>query len=107
MERRSGNRSWVLALVRPFLPFFSSSCLGVLVVKTPMTRWLLPIVLLLLPGRAGADVGDPQVRTDHPWYPGELACSTFPRLFATEAEVYRRVTGVTPVTDEQKALASW
>jgi hypothetical protein len=66
--------------------------------------------LLLLAGTAGlarADVGDPQVRTDHPWYPGELACSTFDRLFATEAELYERVVGVRPTTDEQKALAAW
>ena len=27
-----------------------------------------------------AEVGDPQIRTDHPWYPGELAMSTFERL---------------------------
>jgi hypothetical protein len=54
-----------------------------------------------------ADVGDPQIRTDHPWYPGELACSTFERLFATEAEQFERATGVRPVTDEQKALAAW
>ena len=32
-----------------------------------------------------ADVGDPQLRTDHPFYPGELACSTFERLFASQA----------------------
>src|SRR5262249_36404472 len=66
--------------------------------------------LLALAGLAAplwADVGDPQVRTDHPWYPGELACSTFERLFATQAEHYARVTGVTPRTEEQKALASW
>jgi hypothetical protein len=56
---------------------------------------------------ARADVGDPQVRTDHPWYPGELACSTFDRLFATQAERYHRVVGVEPRTEEQKALASW
>ena len=61
----------------------------------------------LLASIARADVGDPQLRTDHLWYPGELACSTFARLFATQAEVYRRVTGVEPRTDEQKALASW
>lgn len=54
-----------------------------------------------------ADVGDPQIRTDHPWYPGELACSTFERLFATQADIYKRVVGVEPKTDEQKALASW
>src|SRR5947208_15564963 len=56
---------------------------------------------------ARADVGDPQVRTDDPWYPGELSCSTFERLFASQAEVYRFVTGVEPKTEEQKALASW
>ena len=56
---------------------------------------------------ARADVGDPQVRTDHPWYPGELACSTFERLFATQAERHHRVVGVEALTDEQKALASW
>ena len=54
-----------------------------------------------------ADVGDPQIRTDHPWYPGELAISTFDRLFATQAETYERVTGNSVDSDEQKALASW
>jgi len=63
------------------------------------------VFLTALPASAG--VGDPQVRTDHPWYPGELACSTFERLFATQAEVYARVLGSKPVTDEQKALAAW
>jgi hypothetical protein len=58
-------------------------------------------------GRSMADVGDPQVRTDHPWYPGELACSTFERLFATHAELYQRVVGTEPTTDQEKALASW
>jgi hypothetical protein len=54
-----------------------------------------------------ADVGDPQIRTQHPWYPGELACSTFERLRATQAECYRRLTGIDPKTDEDRALASW
>jgi hypothetical protein len=63
--------------------------------------------LLLAAGAAKADNGDPQVKTDHPWYPGELSCSTFPRLFATQAELYKRVVGVEPKTDEQKALAAW
>jgi hypothetical protein len=36
-----------------------------------------------------------------------LSCSTFERLFATEAELYQRVTGQKPTTDEQKALAAW
>ncbi|HEX5135673.1 MAG TPA: hypothetical protein VFY93_01785 [Planctomycetota bacterium] len=63
--------------------------------------------LALLAAVAMGDVGDPQVRTDHPWYPGELAFSTFERLFATEAEIYERVTGEKVETDERKALASW
>jgi hypothetical protein len=70
----------------------------------------LAITLLALLGlgvsAASADVGDPQTKTDHPWYPGELSCSTFPRLFKTQAELYRRVVGRVPETDEDKALAS-
>jgi hypothetical protein len=74
-----------------------------------MSPRLLLAVLLLTNFTASvqADVGDPQVQTDHPWYPGELACSTFDRLFATQAQQYRRVTGKVPTTDEEKALASW
>jgi hypothetical protein len=68
-----------------------------------LTLWLL--LLAATPGWGG--VGDPQIRTDHPWYPGELACSTFERLFATQAELYKRVVGVKPVTDQDRALASW
>ena len=64
-------------------------------------------VLCLFTSTALAGVGDPQLKTDHPWYPGELAMSTFDRLFATQAELYERVTGEQPVTDEQKALAAW
>src|SRR5436190_4733606 len=61
----------------------------------------------LAAGAARADVGDPQVKTDHPWYPGELSCSTFDRLFKTEAEAYKRATGRGVDTDEDKALAAW
>jgi hypothetical protein len=68
---------------------------------------LLAASLLLVGGLARADIGDPQTKTDHPWYPGELSCSTFERLFATQAELYKRVVGVEPKTDEQKALAAW
>jgi len=63
--------------------------------------------LLLAAGAANADNGDPQTKTDHPWYPGELSCSTFERLFATQAELYKRVTGQEVKSDEQKALAAW
>lgn len=66
----------------------------------------LPL-FVLVSASAFADVGDPQIRTDHPWYPGELACSTMERLFATQAEQYQRATGLTVTNDEQKALAAW
>ncbi len=65
------------------------------------------VVVLALAAATRAGVGDPQVASDHPWYPGELSCSTFERLFATQAEQYRRVTGKMPRNDEEKALASW
>ena len=65
------------------------------------------LIAMLAAAPLWADVGDPQVRTDHPWYPGELACSTFERLFATQIAVYDRVTGIKPVTDEDKVLAAW
>lgn len=66
---------------------------------------LVGVLVLGLGARAG--VGDPQLRTDHPWYPGELAASTFDRLFATQAALYERVVGKRPGTDEEKALAAW
>jgi hypothetical protein len=71
------------------------------------TLLVLLLSLACLVRSSRADVGDPQIATDHPWYPGELSCSTFPRLFATQARLYERVIGVRPVTDEQKALAAW
>lgn len=54
-----------------------------------------------------AGVGDPQVKTDHPWYPGELACSTFDRLAETQATVYERLVGHPPESDEERVLAAW
>jgi hypothetical protein len=65
------------------------------------------IFLCLLTSLTYAEVGDPQLKTDHPWYPGELSCSTFPRLFATQSALYKKVTGRDVNTDEDKALASW
>jgi len=65
------------------------------------------ILFAALAQMAAAGVGDPQLKTDHPWYPGELSCSTFERLFQTQADLYERVTGRTIVSDEDKALASW
>src|SRR6266853_3165726 len=70
------------------------------------SSFLLLIVLFAAPA-AMASVGDPQLKTDDPWYPGELSCSTFERLFATQAALYRRITGRDVSTDEDKALASW
>src|SRR5205809_5168258 len=71
-------------------------------------RMLFAVICWNFAALAGrADVGDPQVSTDHPWYPGELACSTFERLFATQARVYERVTGTVPRSDQDRALAAW
>ena len=68
---------------------------------------ILATILALSVITARAEVGDPQLKTDHPWYPGELAISTFDRLSATQADVYKRETGRSVATDEDKALASW
>jgi hypothetical protein len=65
------------------------------------------VFVLLAAGSARAGVGDPQVRTDHRWYPGELACSTFEALFATQADLYEHVVGARPRTDQDRALAAW
>ena len=54
-----------------------------------------------------AAVGDPQLATDHPWYPGELAMSSFDRLAATQWEQYSRVTGEHKDSEHHKALAAW
>jgi hypothetical protein len=71
-------------------------------------RSTIPAVMLLLAaGPLIAGVSDPQVGTNHPWYRGELSCSTFERLAATQAELYQRVVGVRPTTDEDRALAAW
>ena len=73
-----------------------------------MTRKVFSSLMILgLAVQVFAEVGDPQIRTDHPWYPGELAISTFERLFATQAAAYERVTGRRVNSDESKALASW
>lgn len=73
-----------------------------------MIRVLVALsIVVTVTCRLQAEVGDPQIQTDHPWYPGELACSTFDRLFATQAKVYQRETGQAADTDHHKALASW
>src|SRR5437867_3115973 len=58
-----------------------------------------------LTGMAG--VGDPQIRTDHPFYPGELAYSTFRRLFEEQQKQYQRLTGIAATSEHHRALASW
>jgi hypothetical protein len=54
---------------------------------------------------ARASSGDPQIKTDDPWFPGELSCSTFARLFQTQAELYQRVTGRKVENDEDRRSA--
>jgi hypothetical protein len=65
----------------------------------------LAVHLGALAGEGG--VGDPQLMTDHPFWQGELSCSTFERLAKNQAETYARVTGRKADNDEDKALASW
>lgn len=72
-----------------------------------MPRARIALLLLSVTFPLAAGIGDPQLRTDHPWYPGELAMSRFDRLFATQAALYKRVTGRDVASDEDKALASW
>ncbi|MCA9146375.1 MAG: hypothetical protein H6823_15635 [Planctomycetaceae bacterium] len=68
---------------------------------------LIALLVLPLAPDAVADIGDPQVATDHEWYPGELAYSTFERLAETQATLYEKVVGARPTTDEQRVLAAW
>jgi hypothetical protein len=75
--------------------------------RQSFSLFLLLTAFLAVVQTAAGGVGDPQIRTDHPWYPGELSCSTFDRLFATQAELYERVTGKPAETDEQRAIAAW
>jgi len=72
-----------------------------------MKRTLLVSIVLLSATSAWAGVGDPQTKTDHPWYPGELSCSTWERLFQTQNDLYTRVTGRKTDNDEDKVLAAW
>ncbi len=70
-------------------------------------RSAVPALLFLAALPLSAGIGDPQLMTDDPWYPGELAMSDFARLAATQAAAYERVTGREVETDEDKALAAW
>ncbi len=72
-----------------------------------MSRGVVAAAVLVAAAPLLAGVGDPQTRSDHPWYPGELACSTFERLFRTQAELYERAAGRKVASDEDRALASY
>lgn len=72
-----------------------------------MRNAMATLALLTAACAAFGGVGDPQIMTDHPWYPGELSCSTFPRLFATQQALYERVVGEKVESDHDKAMASW
>lgn len=65
------------------------------------------VMVCVVPGMGWGEVGDAQLGTDHPWYPGELAMSSFERLFETQAAQYERATGRRPETAQDKALAAW
>ncbi len=65
------------------------------------------VVSLVWNSTVSAGIGDPQLGTDHPWYSGELDCSTFERLFAAQARIFERVTGHAPQSDQDRVLAAW
>src|SRR5262249_50446101 len=99
-ERRD-NSGWARAAGRTTLCLGDPKRVATGHAMTTRAIGVLAIVFTLLAtASVRADVGDPQVRTDHPWYPGELACSTFEALFTAQAELYQRVVGAGPQTDE-------
>ncbi len=74
----------------------------------PRTVWLLATVAVMaVCGQAPAGVGDPQIMTDHPYFGGELSCSTMRRTIETAYRQYRHRTGLEVVSDQDKALALW
>jgi hypothetical protein len=58
-------------------------------------------------GDAGAQAGDPQLRTDHPHFPGELAMSTPPRVVSTALAMPRGSLGNTTNRDKLIRLFLW
>jgi hypothetical protein len=57
--------------------------------------------------RANAQVGDPQLRTDHPYFPGELALSTPARVIATALATPRGTLGNGTNRDKLIRLFLW
>ena len=74
-----------------------------------MVRRLVAVfgVVLLSSTVWASSTGDPQLKTEHPWYPGELSCSTFARLWAAQSALYNRETGRSTTADQDKIIASW
>ncbi|HKQ38570.1 MAG TPA: hypothetical protein VJ063_10870, partial [Verrucomicrobiae bacterium] len=72
-----------------------------------MRLHVLTLTFCLICSSAICGVGDPQIRTDHDFYPGELACSTFERLFEQQRKQYERMTGIAATNEHHRALASW
>jgi hypothetical protein len=74
--------------------------------RAQLIAWLF-VVVCGCASLARGGVGDPQIMTDHPYYPGELAASTWERLFATQARLYEAVTGQPVKTEQDRVLAAW
>ena len=75
-----------------------SGCTGMFLV-------VLAVLIGSVPVMAG--VGDPQIMTDHPYFAGELSCSTVQRTAETAYNQYRRRTGLEVTSGQDKALALW
>src|SRR5688572_7270858 len=73
------------------------NCLVAEVARVKIGSTLLIVIFLAVCNTpAVASSGDPQLGTDHPWYSGELTCSTWERLFANQALIFERVKGKAP-----------
>ena len=72
-----------------------------------MLPCLVAALVLSLAGVSLAGVPDPQIKTDHPVYGGELTCSTLDRAVAEAYRVFAERYGHQPETDSEKLVALW
>jgi len=78
--------------------------------KRQPAAFLLPVLAfaMLCVSQLMAAVADPQVKTDHPFYQGELSCSTYERVRdASFAHFASLPGGKTPTTETEKLVALW
>lgn len=71
-------------------------------------RRLTAVFLMAGAASLRAGVGDPQIKTNHPYYQGELSCSTYERVAeSSEALLASLPGGRRPKTDTERLVALW